>query len=76
MPHFYDHTDTKYQFIKPFLDKKMSNFDGYGAFKVWILCILSLAAVKLVTAKTGISPRGCTVSSEFALRTCHVWPGS
>ena len=30
---FYDHINTMYQFIKPFLDKKMSIFEEYGAVK-------------------------------------------
>ena len=30
---FYDRINTKYQLIKPFLDKKMSIFEEYGAFK-------------------------------------------
>ena len=30
---FYDLINTIYQFIKPFLDKKMSIFEEYGAFK-------------------------------------------
>ena len=30
---FYDRINTIYQFIKPFLDKKMSTFEEYGAFK-------------------------------------------
>ena len=29
---FYDPINTIYQFIKPFLDKKMSIFEEYGAF--------------------------------------------
>ena len=31
---FDDCINTIYQFIKPFLDKKMSIFEEYGAFKV------------------------------------------
>ena len=31
--HIYDCINTIYQFIKPFLDNKMSNFEEYGAFK-------------------------------------------
>ena len=31
---FYDCINTIYQFIKPFLDNKMSIFEEYGAFKV------------------------------------------
>ena len=31
---FYDCINTIYQFIKPFLDNKMSMFEEYGAFKV------------------------------------------
>ena len=34
---FYDCIDTMYQFIKPFLDNKMSIFEGYGAFKIRLL---------------------------------------
>ena len=30
---FYDCINTIYQFIKPFLDNKMSIFEGYGAYK-------------------------------------------
>ena len=30
---FYDSVNTIYQFIKPFLDNKMSIFEEYGAFK-------------------------------------------
>ena len=30
---FYDCINTIYQFIKPFLDNKMSIFEEYGAFK-------------------------------------------
>ena len=30
---FYDRINTIYQFSKPFLDNKMSTFEGYGAFK-------------------------------------------
>ena len=30
---FYDCINTIYQFSKPFLDKKMSVFEEYGAFK-------------------------------------------
>ena len=30
---FYDNIYTIYQFIKPFLDNKMSIFEDYGAFK-------------------------------------------
>ena len=30
---FYDHINTIYQFGKPFLDKKMSIFEEYGALK-------------------------------------------
>ena len=30
---FYDHIKTIYQFIKPFLGKKMSFFEEYGAFQ-------------------------------------------
>ena len=29
---YYDYIDTIYQFIKPFLDKKMSIFEEYGGF--------------------------------------------
>ena len=29
---FYDRVNTTYQFIKPFLDNKMSIFEEYGAF--------------------------------------------
>ena len=28
---FYDHINTTYQFVKPFLDEKMSVFQEYGA---------------------------------------------
>ena len=31
---FYDRINTIYQFIKPFLDKKMSIFKEYGAFNL------------------------------------------
>ena len=31
---FYDCINTMYQFIKTFLDNKMSIFEGYGAFKI------------------------------------------
>ena len=31
---FYDRINTIYHFIKPFLDKKMSISDEYGAFMV------------------------------------------
>ena len=31
---FYDLINTIYQFIKPFLDKKMSIFEEYGAFNI------------------------------------------
>ena len=31
---FYDCINAMYQFIKPFLDNKMSIFEGYGAFKM------------------------------------------
>ena len=31
----YDCINTKYQFIKPFLDNKMSIFEGYEAFNIW-----------------------------------------
>ena len=30
---FYDPINTMYQFIKPFLDKKISYFEEYGVFK-------------------------------------------
>ena len=33
MPHFMVVFITIYQFIKPFLDKKISIFEEYGAFK-------------------------------------------
>ena len=33
---FYDCINTIYQFIKPFLDDKMSVFEEYGAFKAKI----------------------------------------
>ena len=32
--HIYDHINTIYQFIKPFLGKKMSIFEEYGAFNI------------------------------------------
>ena len=32
---FYDHNDTIYQFIKSFLDKKLSIFEEYRAFMVF-----------------------------------------
>ena len=31
---FYDRINTIYQFIKPFLDKKWSIFEEYGAFNM------------------------------------------
>ena len=34
--HIYDCINTIYQFIKPFLDNKMSIFEEYGAFKSFI----------------------------------------
>ena len=37
---FYDHINTIYQFIKPFLDNKMSIFEEYGAFKLYLLISL------------------------------------
>ena len=30
---FYDYINTMFQFIKSFMDNKMSIFEGYGAFK-------------------------------------------
>ena len=32
---FYDHINTIYQFIKPFLDKKISIFEEYGALNLY-----------------------------------------
>ena len=37
---FSDHINTTYQFIKSFLDKKMTIFKGNGAFKVEYLKII------------------------------------
>ena len=34
MPHFYDCFNITYQFIKFFLDNKMSILERYGAFKM------------------------------------------
>ena len=36
MPHFMVALIPIYQFIKPFLDNKMSTFEEYGAFKLYI----------------------------------------
>ena len=33
--HIYDYVNTIYQFVKPFLDNKMSIFQEYWAFKVF-----------------------------------------
>ena len=38
MPYFYDHINTIYQFINPFLDKKkMSIFEKYGTFNPFMI---------------------------------------
>ena len=45
---FYDCINTIYQFIKPFLDNKMSIFDEYGAFKIWKFEIVNSATCLFV----------------------------
>ena len=34
---FYDRMNTIYQFIKPFLDNEMSNFEEYGTFNCFLI---------------------------------------
>ena len=63
---FYDCINTIYQFIKPFLDNKMSIFEEYGAFKpcteTW-----SHGYSLLVYGKLLVWPIGCFIYLTFNL---------
>ena len=50
---FYDCSNTIYQFIKPFLDNKISIFEEYGAFKNYTILYMYVAQ-----GQGQITPRG------------------
>ena len=51
---FYDCIHTIYQFIKPFLDNKMSIFEEYGAFKPYFGTAMVHYSMVYDTFKNGL----------------------